>query len=423
MKRILYILFALTFLFACKKDASLFVRETDRIAFPTALAQSRNITLRCQGAWSSEIPEGCDWIRLTPDSGTGNGEFMFIEVKVDNNRGTERSETVWFTYKGERFPLTVSQAEGSLKWEAPELVGNLIVGNPSDASLKISYSRAFGDESITLGATLSGDSDGIQIPGAGFNLLDNEGTLVLPVQGTPGRAGYMDISVTVDGSEVGTLRAKIYSIDELPLEGLPVQWNFCEIQGGNDERDALKARQPDWATQHILHADKGSADIIIVESDEKTASAVNGFAYNNGHAYFKGLYVDDAIVMRVPVKNLKENTPVTVSGSVGGSGSSPGFLIMEYSTDGSTWTEAPDASTITLLDEEIRYHAAIYDSMTASDGAFSCTFKVAQTLLSGNLQIRLRVCADVRVTRDKTITTGGGGSTRLKGTFKITAEV
>ena len=423
MKRLLYILFALTILFACKKDETLFVRETDRISFHTALAQSRNISLRCKGAWGSEIPEGCNWITLTPDGGTGSGEFIFIEVKVSDNRAAERSETIWFTYKGEKYPLTVTQAEGSLKWGTPELEGNLVVGNPCDASLKIAFSRAFGDETITLGATLEGDSDGIQINEKAFNLLDSEGTLVLPVEGTPEKAGYTDISVTVNGSVVGTLRSKVYSIDELPLEGLPVQWNFCETQGGNADRDALKSRQPDWATTHVLHADKGSGDIFIVEPDDKSASAVNGFAYNNGHAYFKGLYVNDAIVMRVPVRNLKENTAVTVSGSIGGSGSSAGFLIMEYSLDGTVWTEVPDAAKITLMDEEISYHAAVYDSFLASDGAFSCTFNVAETLLSGYLQVRLRVCADVRVTRDKTITTGGGGSTRLKGSFKITAEV
>ena len=41
------------------------------------------------------------------------------------------------------------------------------------------------------------------------------------------------------------------------------------------------------------------------------------------------------------------------------------------------------------------------------------------TINSGTLWVRYRVAANVRITANNTITTGGGGSTRLKGTFSV----
>ena len=46
-------------------------------------------------------------------------------------------------------------------------------------------------------------------------------------------------------------------------------------------------------------------------------------------------------------------------------------------------------------------------------------YKRQLTINSGTLWIRYRVSANVRITANNTITTGGGGSTRLKGTFSV----
>ncbi|MFQ7502828.1 MAG: hypothetical protein ACLRMJ_06305 [Alistipes finegoldii] len=52
-------------------------------------------------------------------------------------------------------------------------------------------------------------------------------------------------------------------------------------------------------------------------------------------------------------------------------------------------------------------------------GLFLVRLPVDLTINSGTLWIRYRVSANVRITANNTITTGGGGSTRLKGTFSV----
>ena len=408
---------------ACSPKEDLYlVRETDSINFASCVASVRKISLRCNGNWSAVVPEEYGWISVWPESGRGDGSFSFVEVRVDNNRGLARNGSFHFECDGRQYAVTVSQAEGKILWKTPELNGNLVVSNASAASIRLGYDRAFGDEEVEVTCSMTGACAGLSIEAQTFHLGEGEGILSIPVNGTPTASGYADIDVKVDGSSAGSIHAKVYSMDELPLEGLPVQWNFCDVQGTNADRDALKARQPDWEKTHVLNADQGSAVIEIVEDASKTATAVNSFAYNNGHAYFKGLYVDDAIVMTIPVKNLKTTTSITVSGSVGGSGSSPAFLVLEYSTDGTSWTMADGATDRTELEKDFKYHAQVFDSYLASDGAFNCTFTPGSAMLSGYLQIRLRVCVNIRVSLSSTITTGGGGSTRLKGTFKVTAS-
>lgn len=60
----------------CKDDeGSYLVRETDVIQFSSNLASSQRITLRCNGAWRSVVPEDAQWLSTTPSEGVGTGEF------------------------------------------------------------------------------------------------------------------------------------------------------------------------------------------------------------------------------------------------------------------------------------------------------------------------------------------------------------
>ena len=222
---------------------------------------------------------------------------------------------------------------------------------------------------------------------------------------------------------IGEVRAKVYSADEMPVEGLPVAWEFCHGKGAADDKAALQERQPGWtASEHTLNADTGSGTITLVEAAGKTSAALNSWGYNDGHAYVKGLYVDDYWLLTVPVKYLTAGKTVNCTGSIGGSGSSAGFFLIEYSADGQTWYPAAGARTGQFNETEVTYHIRAYDSYDYEGdgtGYFSCDFPVEVDVTSGMLYVRYRVCANVRVTANNTITTGGGGSTRLKGTFSI----
>ena len=144
---------------------------------------------------------------------------------------------------------------------------------------------------------------------------------------------------------------------------------------------------------HSLVSEDGRAYITVVEAAGKTAAAVNGWAYNDGHAYLKGLYVGDYWLQKIPVKYLVPGTMLNCTGSIGGSGSSAGFFLIEYSADGQTWLRADGAKTGTFNNTEVTYHVRAYDSPLfegENTGYFSYDFPVDVTINSGTLWVRYR---------------------------------
>jgi hypothetical protein len=414
----------LLLLAACgSDDKSYLVRETDSIRFTSALASSKQITLRCQGSWKAVIPEDARWISTTPAEGVSSGEFEWITVSATHNRTGERTATIFLENGGQQYPITVTQADGAVVYGVPYVEGNLIEQEPSRARLNFTYANAYGDETIAVSCSLSGDAEGLAVAGASVELVNGSATVALDITGTPATPGYAVFTVSVDGAEIGSARAKVYSMSEMPIEGLPVKWEFCPVKGSTEDVNALKAKQPGWITSsHSLVSEDGKSYLTVVEAAGKTASAVNGWAYNDGHAYLKGLYVDDYWLQKIPVKYLTAGTMINTTGSIGGSGSAAGFFLVEYSADGQTWHRADGAKTETFNNTEVTYHVRAYDSPLfegANTGYFSCDFPVGVSIASGTLWVRYRVSANVRITVNNTITTGGGGSSRLKGTFSV----
>ena len=412
---------------SCKNNEAgdYLVRETDRIVFSSAAAQSKQITLRCMGYWKTVVPKGAEWVSTEPSEGTGTGEMEWISVNVTANRGEERSATIYLENGGERYPIEVTQSGGAIVWGVPVLSGTLVQGTECEASISIPYSNAIGDETVFVTCNLSGDCEGIEVQPFSADLELESGMVTVTVGGTPASSGTAEFELLVDGTSVGSVKATVYGKTEPVLSGLPVQWKFSDVKGTADDRDALRENKPEWLDgDHIIIADDGArAEISIVEADGKNASAVSGWNYNDGHAYVKGLYVDDYWLFAVPVENLGSGTAVRIEGSIGGSGSSAAFFLMEYSCDGQSWTALDGATetsvTINEAAQTVKYHAQAFDDMNASKGAFTADFTVPQDIETGTLYVRARVCANVRITLNNTITTGGGGSTRLKGTWKI----
>ena len=143
-------------------------------------------------------------------------------------------------------------------------------------------------------------------------------------------------------------------------------------------------------------------------------------------AYIKGLYYNDYWLMTIPVKYVASGTVLNAKGCFGGSGSAAAFFLLEYSADGLTWHQADGAKTETFTIKEkpveAIYHVQACDVPKFPDDAacsFDCTFPVEVDIPNGNLYIRLRVSANIRITQNNTITTGGGGSNRLAKTWSV----
>ena len=307
---------------ACSDDDdSYLVRETDSIRFASCLASSKQITLRCNGSWRTVIPEDAGWLSTSPSEGVGSGAFEWIAVSATHNRSAERTATIYLESGGRQYPITVTQADGAVVYGAPYVEGNLIEQEPSKSRICFTYANAYGDETIDVSCTLSGDSQGLSVAGASVRLVNGGATVALDIAGTPTVPGYAAFAVSVDGVQIGTARAKVYAMSEMPIEGLPVTWEFCPVKGSTEDVNALKARQPDWVTaSHSLVSEDGRAYITVVEADAKTASAVNSWGYNDGHAYLKGLYTGDYWLQKIPVKYLVSGTKINCTGSIGGSG-------------------------------------------------------------------------------------------------------
>lgn len=268
---------------ACSDDDdSYLVRETDSIRFASCLASSREITLRCEGSWRTVVPEDAQWLSTSPSEGIGSGQFEWITVSATHNRSAERTATIYLENGGKQYPITVTQADGAVVYGTPYVEGNLIEQEPSKARLCFTYANAYGDETIAVSCTPGGDSQGLTVAGTSVSLVNGGATVALDIAGTPTTPGYAVFTVSVDGTEIGSARAKVYAMSEMPIEGLPVKWEFCPVKGSTEDVNALKARQPDWVTSaHSLVSEDGRAYITVVEAAGKTAAAVNGWAYND----------------------------------------------------------------------------------------------------------------------------------------------
>lgn len=432
MKKISFVLLAFAALcaaFSCqKKEEDYLVRETDLVNFDTPQAQSRNITLRCLGAWKTVVPQGAEWISTTPSEGVGEGKVEYISINVEANRGGERTATIYLENGGWQYPVTVTQVDGAVVWStALTAEGELTQGEAGQVVLTLPYSNAMGDETVALTCEVTGDAaQGLAAEPVSAQLQEGSGVVNLTVAGTPVNSGLVTFGLAVDGQVKATTNIRVYAKEESVLEGLPAQWVLMDKQGSASDRDALKEAKPEWiASSHYVKSDNqgGAARIEAVNAAGKTAPALNSWGYNDGHIYIKGFYVEDYWLITMPVKNLPQGKTVKVQGSIGGSGSSAAFFLVEYSVDGTNWTACPGAKTWEgTIDESsvtASYHAQAKDSYLASDGAFDVSFSVPSRIDEGNLYVRARVSANVRVTLNNTIATGGGASTRLKGTWKV----
>ena len=353
----------------------------------------------------------------------------FISVNAAVNRGAERTATIYLENGGKQYPITVSQADGTVVWGELTLTGDLVENEIVSAMLNLPYSNTIGDENVEVTCEVSGTVSGLEISPVSVQLDADAGNIEIPVSGTPSGNGNITISASVDGVQVASVGAKVYGADEKVLEGLPVVWTFKDAKGSADDVAALEAAKPEWkGAEHYVKSDNqdGAAWITAVEAAGKTAKAMNGWGYNNGHIYIKGFYTDDYWLMTIPVKNLLEGKTIKVEGSINGSDSSAAFFLIEYSADGESWTTCGGSQTksVTIggVEMNVSYHVQAQDAVDDSTmGDFSSTFTMPSRISDGNLYIRARVCADVRIKLNNTITTTGGGSTRLKGTWKVSA--
>lgn len=201
-------------IFSCKKDGSQYLkRNTDHLSFGYN-ESSGHFTVRATGQWSIVIPDEFNWIKVSPQTGTGDGAaYQEVQVTCMNNPGEARQGFIYLQGGGQSdVPVKIDQKNGVFEWlhydngSLLSLQGHLILNAPSAASIKIPYIKATGKEQVSVQVTFSGKgAGGLTATPAPLNLEAGDGFLQIPVSGTPTVQGEVNISVKVDGKDFGTL--------------------------------------------------------------------------------------------------------------------------------------------------------------------------------------------------------------------------
>jgi hypothetical protein len=395
----------------------------------TAEADGATATIQVTANCDWTVTNALDWVSVTPASGKSNGS---ISVTVSANAGAERSGK--FSVKGGTLsPVEVSVSQAAavskLALGTPAFDGKLMTGSTGTAAVEIPYTGALGTDSVPFVVTVSGNgSAGIEKTEYTHNFTAGDGKVRIPISGTPTAFGSVAISVTADGTPLEpNLEARV---GETPRYKNYVTWNFWGYGYTRADYGLVRGSAFDysWTSEAVNKTESTNAsDHVVLPSDgtipgwenarmsavgttpaaggtttaPATVSSVAGYTFNPS-IQIQGLKKDDYYLFTVPVTSLPAGTKVHVESALGGAAAAAGYFIMEYSLDGNTWTEAPDAKSIEVGGDTYKYHFEdthstdktiryTYSRDTAVDAGFATyTMALPAALSNATIYIRLR---------------------------------
>ncbi len=406
-------------------------------------------TISVKGAWSLDLGEN-DWLTASQTEGTGNGGFVSVDITAAYNDGAARTAVVNFIQGENVYPITISQGECKFAYGELKFNGSLAKGVESDAQITIPYEYASGKEEAKIRTIVSGPAaEGIEFPEvtvSSFNV--GKGEIVVDIKGTPVRDGDVNFEVQVNGETIGTLAAVVEASSD--KTGLFVGWNYYTL--GLDATTSKGSDYDFWtsssaspvtstdASEHYMLPSTGNKAARLSAVSSGTDN-VNDFSLNPG-IQLRGMKENDYWLMTIPVKNVPAGKKVSVESCVGGAGGAASFYMLEYSTDGTNWTEASGAAEYQnpTLNTTVKCHYPVHilninntgkdvnwndqywgvGSRTTYDKVTDPGYKVYEVELpavaDGNVYFRLRICADVRANGGTAI---GDAWADLKG-FEVT---
>lgn len=170
--------------------------------------------------------------------------------------------------------------------------------------------------------------------------------VVPPVDDNPGGEGEI-----VEPEDPGTV-----------VEGLPAVWDFYSL--GFTNATKLDAQATDYArmwktgeANPVCYATHGNAKAYVTPVAKEGLFLKSGMTVTlNPSVQACGLLKDDYYEFVIPVKKFKPSTKISVFGATGGAGGASAFWIMEYSSDGETWYQAPGAVNATVKEASATAH-------------------------------------------------------------------
>lgn len=338
---------------ACKKGTDIFTREQDEITV-SCIEQTVRQNILCSGEWTATTDS--DWMEVSPESGVGNGrDYQFYSISVEYNQGRERSGIVILSHNGKDYEVLVIQEGNAFSIGDASLSGVLFKGIVSTATIQVPYYNASGDESMAISGTVSGAAaEGLSINSITYSSFKKgNGTIEIPIVGTPKKTGKVSISVKMGTEPVKTVQTSV--IEYTPggaVEGFPVRWNF--YSAGIDSPASVPAGEK-WKNEpHYIYSSHGDNSKAYLTAYSKNAGA--GYSFNQKSISMQGFMADDCVLAVIPVKNVLPTTKIKVEGATGGTKTSVGFWVLEYSSDNTTWYIADGIQTIERGGETVQAH-------------------------------------------------------------------
>ena len=224
------ILIGASLLSSCAEEAeSPLRRAVDAVDLAYNAGATSKVSVRYHGNWTARVEcsdekgnGATPWFTATPSEGTGDGsEYQWIEISAERNTGDKRTGKLYLIGGDMEQVITVTQADGHFSISSPTVNGVLKAGEETNATLDISWDKAFGGEKITIDAGLKGASDGLSIASSTEHTIEKEGngSLSIPISGTPSSLGELIFSIVfkVNGKVnfEGDITAAVSSTNEI----------------------------------------------------------------------------------------------------------------------------------------------------------------------------------------------------------------
>ena len=210
-RSLLCLLMGLFIITACSDEESFVIRNTDSLEF-SYKASTEEITVCTNGNWT--ITTDDTWFTLSDTLGKGNGTTReSIKVTASRNLGAARQGEIVLHAAGKDLSIVIKQDEGTLILGNPSVSGTYMAKQAiENGSISIPYTKGSIGQKITFTTVVSGNAaSGIAIAASAVTLDSEEGTVVIPVTGTPATSGdvLFTVSTNVQGLAPVVLTTKV----------------------------------------------------------------------------------------------------------------------------------------------------------------------------------------------------------------------
>lgn len=186
---------------ACSDDESFVIRNTDSLEF-SYKESTEELTVCTNGKWTITTED--TWFTLSDTLGKGDGTTReSIKVTASRNLGAARKGELVLHAAGEDLVIEVKQDEGTLIVGTPSIAGTYMARQAIENGLiSIPYTKGSKGQEITFTTAVSGPAaSGITVATKTVTLDSEEGTVSIPVTGTP--TTYGDVLFTVSTNVQG----------------------------------------------------------------------------------------------------------------------------------------------------------------------------------------------------------------------------